>query len=219
MWSVVIVRLQLPEIHTGCSNKDWNSVTNSKSSLLWINIVIPDFKSHNIIKSARVYFMKTVNVSARWTVKTDKFTLFVYCNFLLLLSTSVCSQKINKQIVNIADINLTDYNFLSRYHYTKLKNYLKRWYLIHHWIPMFIGTPSHPVHIRYKMLFLQVCFVIMRNFDWWQKIYRSVIGRKSMFFQGLFFFRHRMHLSMESVNNNDVIFYLQNLIIITIVLK
>ena len=78
--------------------------------------------------SARVYFMKTVNgckdvsiyVSARLTAKMDKFTPFVYCNFLVLLSTTVCSQNINKQIVHIADENLTDYSFLRRYHYTKL---------------------------------------------------------------------------------------------------
>ena len=47
----------------------------------------------------------------------------VYCNFLVLLSTAGCSQNINKQNVNIADETLTDYSFLSRYHYTKLKNY------------------------------------------------------------------------------------------------
>ena len=48
-------------------------------------------------------------------------------NFLVLLSTTVRigSQNINKQIVNIADKNLTDYSFLSRYHYTKSKNYSK----------------------------------------------------------------------------------------------
>ena len=40
---------------------------------------------------------------------TDKFTLFVYCNFLVLLSTTVCSQNKDNQIVNIADENLTDY--------------------------------------------------------------------------------------------------------------
>ena len=51
------------------------------------------------------------------------------------------SQNINKQIINIADENLTDYSFLSRYHYTKSKNYFKRRYRIRHWIPMFIGTP------------------------------------------------------------------------------
>ena len=61
-------------------------------------------------------------------MKTDKFTMFVYFNFLVLLSTTrttrttVCSQNINKQNVNIADealTALTDYSFLSRYHYTK----------------------------------------------------------------------------------------------------
>ena len=41
----------------------------------------------------------------------------VNCNFLVLLTT-VCSQNINKKIVNIADENLTDYSFLSRYYYT-----------------------------------------------------------------------------------------------------
>ena len=35
-------------------------------------------------------------------------------------------------IVNIADETLTDYSFLSRYHYTKSKNYLKRRYRIRH---------------------------------------------------------------------------------------
>ena len=126
------------------SQKHGNSVTNWISSLLWTSIVIPNFKSHNIFMFARVYFMKRVrdckDVSI-WTVKTDKFTLFVYCNFLVLLSTSVCSQNINKQNVNIADETLTDYIFLSSYHYTKSKNYLKRQYRIRHWIPMFIGTP------------------------------------------------------------------------------
>ena len=84
----------------------------------------------------------SLNVSARWTVKTYKFTLLmIYCNFLDLLSTTKCILNINKQNVNIADETLTDYSFLSRYHYTESKNYLKRRYLIRHWIPMFIGTP------------------------------------------------------------------------------
>ena len=58
-------------------------------------------------------------------MKTDKFTLFVYYKFLVLLSTTVRSQNINKQIVNIADETLTNYSFLSMYHYTKSKNYFK----------------------------------------------------------------------------------------------
>jgi len=44
----------------------------------------------------------------------------------------ICSQNINKQNVNIADKTLTDYSYLSRYHYTKSKNYLKRRYRIRH---------------------------------------------------------------------------------------
>ena len=32
-------------------------------------------------------------------------------------ATTICSKNINKQIVNLADENLTDYIFLSRYHY------------------------------------------------------------------------------------------------------
>ena len=57
--------------------------------------------------SARVYFMKTVSG----------------CKDVSILSTTVCSQNINKQNVNIADKTLTDYIFLSRYHYTKSKTY------------------------------------------------------------------------------------------------
>ena len=43
--------------------------------------------------------------------------------------------------VNIADESLADYGFLSWYHFTQSKNYLKRRYRIRHLIPMFIGTP------------------------------------------------------------------------------
>ena len=151
---------------TGCPKKHGNSVTNSISSLLWISIVISNFKSHNIIMSARVYFMKRVkdykdvsyNISAGWTRKTDKFTLFVYCNFLVLLSTTVCSQNINIQNVNIADETLTDYSFLSIYHCTKSKNYLKRQYRIRHWIPMFIGTPCMLVGLS--------CFTEYNHMQW-----------------------------------------------------
>ena len=48
------------QLSTGCPKKHGNSVTNWISSLLWICIVIPNFKSHIIITSARVYFMKRV---------------------------------------------------------------------------------------------------------------------------------------------------------------
>ena len=140
------------QFDTGCPIKHGNSVTNSISSLLWISIVIPNSKSHNIIMSARVYFMITVNGCKDVFICLRKFTLFVYCNFLVLQSTTVCSQNINKQIVNIADENLTGYSFLSRYHYSKSKNYLKRRYRICHWISMFIGTPC-----TYQ------CFIILKT--------------------------------------------------------
>ena len=127
VFNLIHIVADTEELATGCPKKHGNSVTNSISSFLWISIVIPNFKSHNIIMSATVYFMQrcVYNVSARWTVKTDKFTRFLYCNFLVLLITTICSQNKNKQIVNISDKNLTDYSFLSRYHFTKSKNYLK----------------------------------------------------------------------------------------------
>ena len=43
--------------------------------------------------------------------------------------------------MNIADENLIDYSFLSKYHFPKSKNYSKRRFRISHWILMFIGTP------------------------------------------------------------------------------
>ena len=94
--------------------------------LLWISIVIPNFKSHTIIMPARVYFMKTVNgckdvpimapQDEQWRRRTS--LLCLYTEFL-------CGQNINKQIVNIADENLTRYSFLNRYQYTKFKNFWK----------------------------------------------------------------------------------------------
>ena len=81
---------------TGCPNKHGNSVTNSISSLLWISIVNPNFKSH-INMSARVYFMKTVCgckdvsiMSPQDVQRRRKSLLCLYAvNFLVLLSTPV----------------------------------------------------------------------------------------------------------------------------------
>ena len=80
---------------TGWPKKHGNSVTNSISSLLWTSIVIPNFKSHNIIMSARVYFMKrvkdfTMSLLCLRKMYSDggQFTLFVYCNFLVLLKST-----------------------------------------------------------------------------------------------------------------------------------
>ena len=103
--------------------------------------------------------------------------LFVNCNFLVLLSTTVRSQNINKQNVNIADETLTDYSFLSRYHYSKSKNYLERRYRIRHWILMFIGTSciyfisivqSEPWGAKWKSSLFKIVIrnVAIWNF-WW----------------------------------------------------
>ena len=120
-----------------------------------------------------------LNVSARWTVKTYKFTLLmIYCNFLDWLSTTKCILNINKQNVNIADETLTDYSFLSKYHYTKSKNYFKTRYQIRHWISMFIGTPC-------ILFFLSsnVQFIIMLIFVQYRK--RFLIKRKKSFHDSL----------------------------------
>jgi len=53
---------------------------------------------------ARVYFVKIVKDCKGVSIMSpqdkqwdkDKFTLFVYCNILVLLSTNVCSQTTNK---------------------------------------------------------------------------------------------------------------------------
>ena len=118
--------------YTECPKKHGNSVTNSISSLLWISIVIPNFKSHNIIMSARVNFIKRVKDCKDVSIMSPQddqwrrtsLLCLPYCNFLALLSTTVCSKNINKQNVNISDETLTDNSFLTRYHYSKSKSYL-----------------------------------------------------------------------------------------------
>ena len=63
------------------------------------------------------------------------------CNFLVLLSTNVCSQNITKQIVNKADENAMNYSFLSGYHYTKSKNYFKDYFEFVTEFPCLLGHP------------------------------------------------------------------------------
>ena len=86
--------------------------------------------------SARVYFMKRVTDFKDVSIMSPEENSEVYSVCILQFSRftkdNVCSQNINKQNVNIADETLTDYSFLSRYHYTKSKNYLKRRYRILH---------------------------------------------------------------------------------------
>ena len=89
-------------------------------------------------------------------MKSEDGQVYSVCilQFFVLLSAIVCSQNINKQNVTIADETLIDYSFLSRYHYTKSKNYLKRRYRIRHWIPMFIGTPCRWVMYNCAVYFI-----------------------------------------------------------------
>ena len=71
--------------------------------------------------SARVFFYKNdICCKDVSSVNSEDGQVYsVYCNFLVLLSNTVCSQNINKQMVYMADENLTDYSFLCAYHHTK----------------------------------------------------------------------------------------------------
>ena len=57
-------------------------------------------------------------------------------------------------------------SFLSTYHYTKSKNYLKRRYRICHWIPMFFGTPC----IKFCLQSLFILKVTWKG----ETVYRSI---------------------------------------------
>ena len=143
---------------------------------------------------ARVYFMKAVNVckdvsimspqDEQWRRTTYKFILFVYCN-------SRSSLNINKQIVNVADENLTDYSFRRMYHYAKSKNYLKGRYRIRHWIQMFIGTPwitenkiffhfflltDFPFHKCWKFFFFSKIYVIVMGIIKCEKVFAGILN-------------------------------------------
>ena len=130
------------------SQKNGNSVTNSKSSLLWISIVIPNFKTHNIIRSARVYFMKRVKDCEYVSIMSPQDEQWRQTSLLCLYTAIFLFYQVQPNAVKTKQTKCehgtqthSDYSFLSRYHYTKSKKYLKRRYRIRHWIPMFIGTP------------------------------------------------------------------------------
>ena len=126
---------------TGCPKKHGNSLTNSISSFLRISIVIPNFKSHNIIMSARVYFMKTVKdckyVSIClhkmnsgedgqvYSVCIQQFSCFTEYN---RMQSKHKQTKCKHSRRNSYRLRLSQY----RYHYTKSKNYFKRRYRIRH---------------------------------------------------------------------------------------
>ena len=80
---------------------------------------------------------------------------------IVLLSTTVCSQNINKQIVNIEDETLTDYSFLIRYHYTKSKDDIE-------FVTEFPCLLEHPVDQIVLMQIVWFRLFISRNIsdDW-----------------------------------------------------
>ena len=78
--------------------------------------------------SARVYLMKRVNGCKDVYIMSPQDEQWIRTRLLAvsILQFSCINnrkQSKHKQNVNIADETLTDYSFLSRYHYTKLKNY------------------------------------------------------------------------------------------------
>ena len=150
------------------------------------------------------------NVSARWTLKTDKFTLFMN------VSSTVYAVKTNKQIVNIADENLTDYSFLCRYHYTISKNYLKRRYRIRHWIPMFIDLNYfidndqsywikkwYPGPFRFKTYhFLRDCIICKLKLFGDQMLVREKISFAKSFKFRNFFLSHPENMFFKFKKSN-----------------
>ena len=118
--------------------------------------------------SARAYFMKRVKNCKDVSIISPQAEQWrwpsLFCNFLILLSTTVCSQNINKQSVNIAHETLTDYSFLSRYHYTKSKNYLKRRYLLLLAILPFSSS-------CYLAIYLLLLTILPSSFTWYLAIY------------------------------------------------
>ena len=84
-------------------------------------------------------------------MKTDKFTLFVYCNFLVLLSTTVYSQNIKKQNVNIADETLTDYTAFSVGITILNQKIIEKDYI--EFVTEFPCLLGHPVYDRHRFPF------------------------------------------------------------------
>ena len=155
-----------------CPNKHGNSKTNSRSSLLRNSILIHDFKSHSIIMSARVYFMKMVNGCKDVLIMSPQddvcilrgksgghkpqhvplhASYYLFCLLVARWATTVRSSIPQRMQSKHKQTNckhkITDYSFLSRYRYIKLKNYLKRRYCNRH------NLLGHPVLETQNFLF------------------------------------------------------------------
>ena len=118
-----LFQLKINHLYYRVSQKHGNSVTNSISSLLWISIVMPNFKSHicllEFILKIMVKDCKDVFIMSPQEGQWRRTSLLCLLQFSWLAEYNRCSLNINKQNVNISDETLTDYSFLSRYHYTK----------------------------------------------------------------------------------------------------
>ena len=102
--------------YTVCPNKHWNWVTNSRSSLLRISIVIPDLKDIILLCLLRVYLMKTVNgckdvfIMSSQDEQGRRKSLPCLCTAIILFYNRMYIPYAvkHKQNVNITDETLTD---------------------------------------------------------------------------------------------------------------
>ena len=118
--------------------------------------------------SARVYFMKTVNGRKDVIIMSLQDEQWrrtsLLCHFLVLLSTIVCSQNTNKQIVNIEDENLSQWvslYLIKELFENTISNLLGHpveyiWYVLPF---LFIPFPS----INHNKLFHSFCIHKKRN--------------------------------------------------------
>jgi len=124
--------------------------------LCWISNVIPNFKSHNIIMSARVYAKKRVKDCKDVSVMSPQDEHWRQKVYSVCILYTLIQSKHKQTKCEHSRQTLTDYSFLSRYHYTKTKNYLKRRYRIRHWIPMFIETPCTKLFKKRKFAWFYI---------------------------------------------------------------
>ena len=125
-----------------------NSVTNWISSLLWVSILLPNFKSHNSVMSARIYFMIRVKDCKDVSIMSPQDEQWRLTSLLCILQFS-CFTKYNRMQSKHKQTKCKHsrrnsyrlYSFLSRHHYTKSKNYWKRRYRIDAESPCLFGHP------------------------------------------------------------------------------
>ena len=98
--TVVFVLSRMIDVYlsvtTVCPNTHGNSVTNLISSLSWFSIEIPNFKSHNIIMSAKVYFMKTVTGCKDVSIMSPQDEQWRRTSLLFLYTVFFCFTKYNR---------------------------------------------------------------------------------------------------------------------------